>query len=71
MYMDGGADNKYYDEFVLRMTEFMNAITTPSAVENCVKISRDVMDRNYYKALMSCKKLITFEQERLGTAEAE
>lgn len=71
MYMDGGADNKYYDEFVLRMTEFMNAISTPTAVENCVKISRDVMDKNYYKALMNCKKLITFEQERMGTPAAE
>tara|TARA_R110002096_G_scaffold274610_4_gene468384 strand:- start:317 stop:718 length:402 start_codon:yes stop_codon:yes gene_type:complete len=71
MYMDGGADNKYYDEFVLRMTEFMGAISTPAAVENCVKISRDVMDKNYYKALMNCKKLITFEQERIGVIETE
>jgi len=66
MYMDGGADNKYYDEFVLRMTEFMNAITTPTAIETCVRISRDVMDRNYYKALINCKKLIVFEQDRMG-----
>lgn len=71
MYMDGGANNKYYDEFVLRMTEFMNVISTPSAVENCVKISRDVMDKNYYKALMNCKKLINFEQERLGNNESD
>jgi flagellar protein FlbT len=66
MYMDQGQTDKYYEEFVLRMTEFMNAISTPEAVENCVKISRDVMDKNYYKALINCKKLIAFEQERLG-----
>ena len=66
MYMDQGDTDKYYEEFVLRMTEFMSVITTPSAIENCVKISRDVMDRNYYKALINCKKLLAFEEERLG-----
>ena len=66
MYMDQGDTDKYYEEFVLRMTEFMNAISTPSAVDNCVKISRDVMDRNFYRALINCKKLIAFEQERIG-----
>ncbi len=66
MYMDQDQTDKYYEEFVLRMTEFMNAISTPEAVENCVKISRDVMDRNYYRALMTCRKLIAFERERLG-----
>ena len=68
MYMDQGQTEKYYEEFVIRMTEFMNAISTPEAVENCVKISRDVMDKNYYKALIACKKLVAFEQNRLGGA---
>lgn len=66
MYMDQGNTNKYYEEFVLRMTEFMNAISTPEAVNNCVQISRDVMGKNYYKALMNCKKLIEFETSRIG-----
>ncbi|WP_020401033.1 flagellar biosynthesis repressor FlbT [Kordiimonas gwangyangensis] len=66
MYMDQGETDKYYEEFVLRMTEFMSVITTPAAIENCVKISRDVMDRNYYRALINCKKLLAFEEERLG-----
>ncbi|NVJ97576.1 MAG: flagellar biosynthesis repressor FlbT [Alphaproteobacteria bacterium] len=66
MYMDQGQVNKYYEEFVVRMTEFMNAISTPSAVELCVSISRDVMDKNYYRALMNCKKLMNFEASRLG-----
>lgn len=69
MYMGQGDTDKYYEEFVLRMTEFMNAISTPAAIDNCVKISRDVMDRNYYRALITCKKLIAFEQERLGGTE--
>ena len=66
MYMDQGNTNKYYEEFVLRMTEFMNAISTPEAVNSCVQISRDVMGKNYYKALMNCKKLIEFETSRIG-----
>ena len=66
MYMDQGNIDKYYDEFVRRMTEFMSAISTPEAVNNCVQISRDVMANNYYKALMRCKKLLDFEQSRIG-----
>lgn len=69
MYMDQGQTDKYYEEFVLRMTEFMNAISTAEAVENCVKISRDVMEKNYYRALINCKKLIAFENDRLGGTE--
>ena len=68
MYMDQGNIDKYYDEFVRRMTEFMGAISTPEAVNNCVQISRDVMGKNYYKALMRCKKLLEFEESRLGDA---
>jgi len=66
MYMDNAPTPKYYDEFVVRMTEFMNAISTAEVVENCVGISRDVMDRNYYRALMACKKLIAFESTLLN-----
>lgn len=69
MYMDQGQTDKYYEEFVLRMTEFMSAISTAEAVENCVKISRDVMSKNYYRALINCKKLIAFENQRLGGTE--
>ncbi|MCJ9430315.1 flagellar biosynthesis repressor FlbT [Kordiimonas marina] len=67
MYMDADQTGRYYDEFVMRMTEFMSAITTPDAIETCVKISRDVMEKNYYRALINCKKLLAFEKERLAT----
>ena len=70
MYMDQGNIDKYYDEFVRRMTEFMSAISTPEAINNCVQISRDVMANNYYKALMRCKKLLEFEKSRIGEAES-
>lgn len=67
MYMDQGNTSKYYDEFVLRMTEFMSAISDPEAINNCIQISRDVMGKNYYRALMTCKKVIDFETSRIGS----
>lgn len=66
MYLDESAVNRYYEEFVLRMTEFMNAIEDREALAHCVAISSAVMSRNYYRALMTCKKLFAFEEERLG-----
>lgn len=66
MYMDPGSEQKYHDEFVQRLTEFMGAIQTPEAVENCAKISKDVMNKNFYRALITTKKLLAFEAERLG-----
>lgn len=70
MYMeDGGNTSKYYDEFVLRMTEFMNVITSPDLIDLCVQVSKHVMDRNYYKGLLACKKIIAIEAERLGLSD--
>ena len=33
---------------------------------DCVAISKHTMAREYYKALMLCRKLIEYEDERLG-----
>lgn len=66
MYLDEAKSSEYYDEFVTRMTELMGAIEAPEALERCLSISRDVMDRNFYRALMTCKKLFAFEKERLA-----
>ena len=66
MYMEDSKIDQYHDEFALRMTEFMNAISTPEAVELCIIMSREVMNNNYYKALMAGKKLVEFETTRLS-----
>jgi flagellar protein FlbT len=66
MYLDSEEGEQYYDEFALRMTEFMGAIQNREALAHCVEISRDVMSGGYYKALMTCRKLFDFERERLG-----
>jgi flagellar protein FlbT len=65
MYLDADASQAYYEEFVIRMTEFMNAISNRDASALCVEISRDVLQGQYYRALMKCRKLFEFEQQRL------
>jgi flagellar biosynthesis repressor protein FlbT len=66
MYLDAENFEEYYSEFALRMTEFMGAIRTRFVLASCIEISRDVASAQYYKALMTCRKLFEFEQERLS-----
>lgn len=66
MYLGDDGAEAVYDEFVRRMTEFMGAIRNPEILNLCVLISRQVMGRDFYKALMGCRKLIEYEDERLG-----
>jgi flagellar protein FlbT len=66
MYLDSDSVDEYYNEFALRMTEFMGAIQNRQTLTTCIEISRDVMAGNYYKALISCRKLFDFEQDRLN-----
>ncbi len=66
MYLDEGNAEKFYDEFVRRLTEFMSVIANPSVLADCVNISKFCMAREYYRALMTCRKLIEYEDERLG-----
>jgi flagellar protein FlbT len=65
MYLDEANAERYYDEFVKRLTEFMGVIANPGILTECVSISKHCMAREYYKALMLCRKLIEYEDERL------
>ena len=65
MYLDTENAQSYYDEFALRMTEFMNVVSNPDVLTQCVAVSRDVMAGQFYKALMKCRKVLAYEQERL------
>ncbi|MCC5995229.1 MAG: flagellar biosynthesis repressor FlbT [Oceanicaulis sp.] len=67
MYLSASTEDGMYDAFVVRMTEFMGAVTNPDILQQCVEVSRDVMGGEYYKALLRCRKLIAYEAERLGT----
>ncbi|MDE3114625.1 MAG: flagellar biosynthesis repressor FlbT [Pseudomonadota bacterium] len=66
MYLDGEEAEEYYNDFALRMTEFMSAIRDHEALTICLNISREVMAKAYYRALMQCRKLFEFERERLS-----
>lgn len=66
MYLDEASADRFYDEFVVRLSEFMGVISNPSVLADCVNISKHCMEREYYKALMLCRKLIEYEDERLG-----
>lgn len=66
MYLDEAGSERYYDEFVRRLTEFMSVIANPQVLADCVGVSKHCMAREYYKALMLCRKLIEYEDERLG-----
>ena len=62
MYLDETAAGKVYDEFALRLSEFMGASRNPAVLADCVAASRHVMAREYYKALMAARKLVEYEE---------
>ena len=66
MYLDESGAQNYYREFAQRLTEFMGAISNPKILVECVDISKLCMSGEYYKALMLCRRLIEYEDERLG-----
>lgn len=70
MYLDEANAERHYDEFAKRLTEFMSVIANPAILTECVSISKHCMQREYYKALMLCRKLIEYEDERLGNVPA-
>jgi flagellar biosynthesis repressor protein FlbT len=66
MYLDEAGASRYYDEFMTRLTEFMGAVRGAEVLQDCVNISKYALQKEYYKALMLCRKLIEYEDERLG-----
>lgn len=66
MYLDESMAPKLFDEFAQRVSEFMNASRNPEVMQDCVAASRHVMAREYYKALMVARKLVDYEDMRLG-----
>jgi flagellar protein FlbT len=66
MYLDEQGRDKAYGEFAARLAEFMGAVRDPAVLAECIGVSKEVMGGEYYRALMRCRKLITYEAERLG-----
>ncbi len=66
MYMDEKGFNKYHEQYVLRMTELLGVLEDPAAKTVCIAISKDVMDGEFYKALLKCRKMLEYEKARLN-----
>jgi flagellar protein FlbT len=70
MYLESASGGEhldvYYDTFAERMADFMGAIANPDVLSACVAMSRDVLAGQYYRALMTCRRLFAYEQERLN-----
>ena len=69
-YLDESGAGTWHEEFVRRLQEFMGAISNPEVLADCVNVSRHVLQREYYKALVLCRRLIEYEDERLGHVAA-
>ena len=68
MYLDQAESEDVYGEFAQRLAEFMGAVRDPEILAECVGVSRDVMAGEFYRALMRCRKIISYENALLGTA---
>ncbi len=68
-YLDPDKASTYYPEFVKRMTELMSALENPDAQMACVQVSLDMMNKDFYRALSGCRKLIDYEANLLGTSD--
>ncbi|MFZ4686620.1 MAG: flagellar biosynthesis repressor FlbT [Hyphomonadaceae bacterium] len=69
MYLDPAEANRFFDEFVLRLNEFMSVIGSTEVLKECVSLSREIMAADYYKALTRCRKLLNYEQGLLGNVD--
>lgn len=68
MYLDQTENEDVFGEFARRLAEFMGAVRNPEILAECVSVSRDVMAGDFYRALMRCRRIIAYEDERLGNA---
>ena len=66
MYLDPDNRSEHYALFTQRMSEFIGAIASKEGLDLCVRIGEAVMSGALYQALVTCRKLLDFEKERLN-----
>lgn len=66
LYLDESNEGVYFSEFTRRLKEFMGVLSDREALARCGSILEEVSAKHYYRALMSCKKLMPFEETRLN-----
>jgi len=70
LYLDPGLRDIHYNQFALRMTDFMQSVTDSRALAACVDISKDVMSGAYYRALRKARALGQFRAPEPRAASA-
>ena len=66
MYLQEDEAAQHFADFAPSLNEFMGVIRNPDVLAECLNVSKHVLGGGYYKALMLCRKLIEYEDERLG-----
>lgn len=65
MYIDEDNLAAHHKSYWKLVREFLDA--APRALGIIDKISKEILDGNYYKALKTCKKLIAYEEEAIAS----
>ena len=65
MYLDDGNESKYYQEFQARMDEFLDVVSHPEIISQCVKMNKDIANHDYYGALKTCRSMFELEEQLL------
>ena len=66
MYIDEDNLSNYHKNYWKLVREFLNA--APGALSIIDRISKEILNNNYYQALKICKKLIAYEEEAIARA---
>ncbi len=67
MYLEPASRAEQGGLFALRLGELLGVLTSPAGIDLCTRISEQVMAGAFYQALVTCRKLIDFEKERLSS----
>ena len=65
LYLDETSREEHFEQYSARLKEFMEAVKDPDILDKCASILGDVENRHYYRALLTCRKMIPFEKSRL------
>lgn len=67
MYIDEDNLAIHHRSYWKLVREFLSA--APSALSIIDRISKEILDNNYYQALKTCKKLIAYEEETIARVQ--
>lgn len=71
MYLDEDGRDDYYPTFMKLIEDFMEATTFNEVRRTLLHIVQDVNAARYYRALKTCKALITYEEQVLAYGRGE